>query len=191
MDPPDECTCRKVEPVKPSDLFEVAKIGQRVFRANLLGPPTHGGMAILFNPRGEALFSFAKYRRAWNFPGGFCNPDEPPEIGIRRELIEEVNYPADGPELTIVHSISRRVHTEFLAVVQLSQDQADRLHPVSWEIREARWCAPENTPPVNVHVRKLLAGNGGVISRVAQRWVPGPRAQAILDGEMKQRVDPT
>jgi 8-oxo-dGTP pyrophosphatase MutT (NUDIX family) len=170
--------------VKRSDLVDVAAIGRRVISANAGGAPTHGGMAILFNPRGEVLFTLARYRKTWNFPGGFCNPSEHPAIGIRRELTEEVAYPDDGPEITLVHLMRRRGHTEYIAVAQVGIDIADRLHPVSWEIRGAKWCGPHNTPAINTYVRALLSNGDGVISQLGNRWIPGPKAQAALDGEM-------
>jgi 8-oxo-dGTP pyrophosphatase MutT (NUDIX family) len=170
--------------VQQFDLRELAHIGFRVIQANTGGDRTHGGMAILFNPYGEVLFTLAKYRPSWNFPGGFCDRGEHPAAGIRRELHEEVAYPLDGPPLSIVHSERRRVHTEYVAVGHVDRDTADRLHSVSWEIRRTKWCGPHNMPAINSQVRSLFSESNGVIAQLGNRWIPGPKAQAVLDGEM-------
>jgi 8-oxo-dGTP pyrophosphatase MutT (NUDIX family) len=166
--------------VNRRDVLDVLQLGKRVLVTQLSGRKTHGGVGILLNQRGQTLLTLARYRTTWTFPGGWANEDEDPATAIRRELTEEVAYPSNGPELRIVHSSERARHTEYFAMALVEANIADRMHLVSWEIREARWCGPDEMPRIHPLTRSLIANDEGVLSRDGNRWVPGPRSVSAL-----------
>jgi 8-oxo-dGTP pyrophosphatase MutT (NUDIX family) len=163
-----------------SDIVEVAQLSKRVVTTKLSGGQTQGGVAILINGRGQVLLSLARYRTAWTFPGGYANLNEEPVIAIARELSEEVAYPESAPKLIIVHQSDRSHHLEYFAMAFVDANVADRLHPVSWEIRSIRWCGPHEMPRLHPLTRALLSDGEGVLSQLQHRWVPGPVATVAL-----------
>jgi 8-oxo-dGTP pyrophosphatase MutT (NUDIX family) len=157
------------------DAAEVFRLAARVGAARLSGGHTKGGVAVLLNPRGEVLLTLARYRRGWSFPGGYFEPGETGPQGITRELVEEIGYAADGPLIRVVHTSSRPGHSEHFGFALLDQDQADRLHATSWEVRGLRWCGPHSMPRLHSFARSLLSDAEGIVSQHGGRWVVGPR----------------
>jgi 8-oxo-dGTP pyrophosphatase MutT (NUDIX family) len=176
---PGEVTGRLIC-VNRRDVVDVLQLGKRVLVTQLSGRKTHGGVGILLNHRGQVLLVLARYRTTWTFPGGWAEPNEDPATAIRRELTEEVAYPTSAPPLRIVHSSERARHTEYVALALVDANVADRLHPVSWEIRDARWCGPDEMPRTHPLTRSLMSNGEGVLGRDGNRWVLGPRAVQAL-----------
>jgi 8-oxo-dGTP pyrophosphatase MutT (NUDIX family) len=164
-----------------SNALEVGAVGRRVLLARVGGAQTNGGVAILLDPAGRVLLTLARYRREWNFPGGYFEPGETPCDGIRRELTEEVAYPATAPTPVIVHTSPRPNHLEHFAVADLTHDEAVRLHCISWELRGAKWFGPHQMPPINKYTKYLLSNGEGVLSMNGSRWQWGERSRRVLD----------
>ncbi len=169
------------------DAAEVFRLAARVAVARLFNGHTMGGVAVLLNPRGEVLLTLARYRAGWSFPGGYFEPGESAEQGIIRELTEEIGYPADGPVVRVVRTSSRPGHREHFSYAVLDQNQADRLHSTSWEIRGLRWCAPHAMPKLHPFAKSLLSHADGIVAQLGASWVPGPattgNAQDVQDAQ--------
>jgi 8-oxo-dGTP pyrophosphatase MutT (NUDIX family) len=164
--------------MRAEDAGEVVRLAARVALSRIRRQRTAGGVGVLFNPRGEVLLTLAQYRRGWSFPGGYFEPHESGSEGITRELMEEVGYGTDYPTPIVVHVSDRPTHREHFAVAELTQDQADRLHPTSWEVRGLRWCNPNTMPRLHPFATALLSDGEGVVSRSGSRWITGPAAVA-------------
>jgi 8-oxo-dGTP pyrophosphatase MutT (NUDIX family) len=170
------------------EALEVARVGRRVLSAHLGTAPTAGGVALVLDSRGRLLLTLARYRRGWNFPGGFCSPGEDPIEGITRELQEEIGYPVDAPPLQLVHRSARRHHLEHFLMVEVPDDIAVRLHTTSWELRGAKWCGPHELPRLDPWTRRLLSDGEGVVSQLADRWIPGPTAAPLMAAHRTTQV---
>ena len=160
------------------DVFDAARLGVRVAATRFTGGQTLGGCAVLLNPRGEMLLTLASYRTRWSLPGGYFEPGESSEVGITRELREEVGYAVNGPPIQVPHRSLHGKHVEHLGFAELDQNQADRLHPTSWEIRSIRWCSPHSMPPLYSLTRSLVSERTGIVAQSGPRWVPGPLVNA-------------
>jgi 8-oxo-dGTP diphosphatase len=66
-------------------------------------PTMFGAAAALFtNPAGRVLLVKPNYRDHWSLPGGILEHGEPPHVGCRREVEEELGLDMDpGPLLVI------------------------------------------------------------------------------------------
>ncbi len=134
------------------------------------GPSSRGGVAILIDHTGRMLMVQARYRRTWTLPGGFLQPNEDPELGIRRELTEEVAFPVDAPTPPLMLKLHRRHHEEHVAVQQLDRAVAIKLHIVTWELRTMRWCRPDQMPPLHAVAQWVLADEHGLVAVDGRRW---------------------
>ncbi len=153
------------------DAAEVVRLAARVGAARLFNGHTMGGVAVLLNPRGEILLTLARYRAGWSFPGGYFEPGETGPQGITRELVEEIGYPTNGPPIRVVHTSARPGHLEHFGYAILEQDQADRLHATSWEVRGLRWCSPHAMPRLHPFAQSLLSDSDGIVAQLGGRWV--------------------
>jgi 8-oxo-dGTP diphosphatase len=139
-------------------------------RSRLGGRASRGGVAILIDHTGRMLLVHPRYRRWWNLPGGFLNQGEDPEAGIRRELTEEVAYPPEAPGLQVAVTLTRRNHDDHIAVAQLDRATAIKLHIVTWELREMRWCSPTEMPPLPEISRGAVSAFQGLVVADDDRW---------------------
>ena len=75
---------------------------------------TVGAMAIIERPDGAVLLVRHSYRKRWGVPGGLMKRREHPEVGLRREVQEEVGVEVTTTPLTpervlaLVDAASRR-----------------------------------------------------------------------------------
>jgi ADP-ribose pyrophosphatase YjhB (NUDIX family) len=134
------------------------------------GPRSRGGVAILIDHTGRMLMVQARYRRTWTLPGGFLQTGEDPEVGIRRELSEEVAFPAEAATPPLVLHLDRRHHEEYVAVQQLERAVAIKLHIVTWELRTLRWCRPSEMPPLHAVAKWVLGDEHGLVAVDGERW---------------------
>ena len=98
----------------------------------------------------------------WEFPGGKCDPGEPPAACAVREVREEV-----GLEIRTLHRLAVIEHEYPYAHV--------RLHPFACEwvggtlqrlaVADARWVRP-----AEVAAYRFPAANVDLVARVAQCW---------------------
>lgn len=98
--------------------------------------------AIVTNDKKEVLVldHFFRPRFSWGLPGGFLDPFEPPEIGIKRELREEADIELENIRLVRVRTIGRHIEILFRAI---SKGEA-RVN--SREIRNFGWFPLDGLP---------------------------------------------
>ena len=66
-------------------------------------PTMFGAAAALFtNPAGRVLLVKPNYRDHWSLPGGILEHGEPPHVGCRREVEEELGIAIDPGPLLVV-----------------------------------------------------------------------------------------
>jgi ADP-ribose pyrophosphatase YjhB (NUDIX family) len=84
-----------------SPAAEAAETAEAAWYAGL--PTMFGSAAALFtDPAGRVLLVKPNYREHWSLPGGILEHGEPPHLGCRREVAEEVGLDiAPGPLLAI------------------------------------------------------------------------------------------
>jgi 8-oxo-dGTP diphosphatase len=115
--------------------LRITRAAQHKFTASVVG--------IISNEKGDVLLLDHLLRPAsgWGLPGGFLEPFEQPEDGLRRELREET-----GLELTDIKHYRTRVirrHVEILFTARSTGEGAIG----SREITEIRWFAIDAVPP--------------------------------------------
>ncbi len=60
--------------------------------------------AVITDPAGRVLLVKPNYRDWWSVPGGICEFGEPPHLGCRREVAEEVGIDR-APGRLLVHRL--------------------------------------------------------------------------------------
>jgi 8-oxo-dGTP diphosphatase len=58
--------------------------------------------AVITDPIGRVLLVKPNYRDRWSLPGGICEFGEPPHVGCRREVAEEVGIDRAAGRLLVV-----------------------------------------------------------------------------------------
>lgn len=58
--------------------------------------------AVITDPVGRVLLVKPNYRDRWSLPGGICEFGEPPHVGCRREVAEEVGIDREAGRLLVV-----------------------------------------------------------------------------------------
>jgi len=89
---------------------------------------------------GHVLLVETEYRRGWGYPGGLVDRRENPDIGVRREVREEVGLEIEivGEPVVIIDAGARLV--DFLYRARLAEGvAASDAHPASVEITKVRW----------------------------------------------------
>ena len=110
---------------------------------------TVGSMCIVQRDDGARLFVRHSYRRRWGVPGGLAKAGEDVRDAARRECLEEVGLEIElvGEPTVVVEPSARRVDVVFAARPAPGVDE-ERATPVSPEIVECRWFAPDDLPPL-------------------------------------------
>jgi ADP-ribose pyrophosphatase YjhB (NUDIX family) len=148
---------------------DLAGILVRVVRGLLGGQQSHGGVVIALR-NGSVLLVHARYRRSWTTPGGFLADGEDPLTGALRELKEETGLTGTGK---LVGSDFRRGHTDYVVVADTLSGEP---RCASWEIREVRWFAPSELPPLHPITSRLLVGPLALVRNVNGCFVVDPDA---------------
>jgi ADP-ribose pyrophosphatase YjhB (NUDIX family) len=115
---------------------------------------------------GRVLLVRHSYKDGWSTPGGFVDRKERAEDGAVREVWEETGLRVVlvGEPAVVVDQVVR--HVEFVIRARpLDEADADLVRPTSPEIVEARWCDPDDLPPLHEHAARALAA----LVR-AERW---------------------
>ena len=125
-------------------------------------------MCIVVHPDGRVAFVRVSYRNGWSMPGGYCDPDEAPELGVAREVLEETGLAlANRPTLITTRDLGHRLDHFFIAMC----DPARSVDPTTaWEIRECRWFRWEERPTLDDACHYLAdTGPGGVEQLIADQ----------------------
>jgi 8-oxo-dGTP diphosphatase len=129
---------------------------------------TVGAICVIERGDGAILLVRQSYRRHWGFPGGLLQRKEAPEVGVRREVLEEVGLDVEliGEPAVVVHALHRRVDVIYRAsIVGGAAGQANAVGPReqgdvfdtgSVEIIEARWFPPNELPDLQAEASGAL-----------------------------------
>jgi 8-oxo-dGTP diphosphatase len=131
------------------------RLGRRWIVRTIAPAYTVGAMAIVERDDGAVLLVRHSYRRKWGVPGGLLKRGEFPEVGLRREVREEVGIEVDvlGEPAVVVDPDPQRVDLIFRA--RLRSDDVEA-HPVSAEILEVRWFLPDELPELQFETSGAL-----------------------------------
>ena len=116
---------------------------------------TVGAMAIIERQDGAVLLVRHSYRRRWGVPGGLMKRGEHPEVGLRREVLEEVGIEVDllGEPAVVVDPDPQRVDLVFRGRLR---DETAEPRPVSPEIVEVGWFRPDELPELQFETSGAL-----------------------------------
>jgi len=131
------------------------RMGRRWAVRTIAPKYTVGAMAIVERDDGAVLLVRHSYRRRWGVPGGLVKRGEHPEIGLRREVREEVGIDVDvlGEPAVVVDPDPQRVDLVFRA---RARDADAEPRPVSAEILEVRWFAADELPELQFETSGAL-----------------------------------
>lgn len=124
------------------------------------------GGAVVTDARGRVLLLKHVFRSGsgWGVPGGFLEPGEQPEEGIRRELREEAGL--EVAEVWIVAARAFRRPQQVEILFRARAVDAGDAHAASVEVRRAEWFAPDELPP------ELPADQHRLIKRALESGTP-------------------
>jgi len=90
----------------------------------------NAAMVLLVNKDGYVLmqhrtYDAPSYPGTWAFFGGALEGDEEPELGAKRELLEELSYVLDNPkvELTVEYDNDKGYGTKYYFIVPYDEKQ--------------------------------------------------------------------
>ena len=118
---------------------------------------TVGAICVIERPDGHVLLVRQAYRKRWGIPGGLLKRGEDPAVGARREVFEEVGIAVEliGPPAVVVDADPQRVDIVFAARPS-SLSEIGEVRPVSAEIVEARWFAPDELPELQFETAEAM-----------------------------------
>jgi ADP-ribose pyrophosphatase YjhB (NUDIX family) len=118
---------------------------------------TVGAMCIIERADGDVLLVRHLYRDRWGVPGGLLKRGEEPEIGARREVLEEVGLDVEllGEPAVVIDAKPQRVDLVYRARPALDADP-DAVEPNSVEIIEAAWFARTELPALQFETTTAL-----------------------------------
>lgn len=122
--------------------------------------------AVVTDGRGRVLLLKHVFRSGsgWGVPGGFLEPGEQPEEGIRRELREEAGL--ELGEVKLVHARAFRRPQQVEILFRARAACAGDAHAASVEVSRAAWFAPDELPP------ELPADQRRLIERALKNGAP-------------------
>ena len=146
-------------------------VRERLVRAT--SPSYTLGSVCRIEHDGRVLLVETEYRRGWGYPGGLVDRNEPPDVGARREVREEVGLHVElvGEPIVIIDSVNRLVdflyRAELAAGVSMSDARAASVEitRVEWVPAEEATARVEGTADrVNHKLRYFDShGDGGLI----------------------------
>ena len=120
-----------------------------------------GVVAVLRRPDGRVLLVDQPYVEGWSLPGGDLHRGEAVREGLGRELREELGVDLDPGTPVLAHQRTHDRWVTFVAVVELTDEQAGQVAARSAELTAVGWFDPQALPPVHadaaVPIRLALA----------------------------------
>lgn len=131
------------------------RLGRRWVVRTIAPKYTVGAMAIIERGDGAVLLVRHSYRRRWGVPGGLMKRGEHPEVGLRREVLEEVGIEVVllGEPSVVVDPDPQRVDLVFRG---RPRDPEAEARPRSPEIVEVRWFTPAELPELQFETSGAL-----------------------------------
>ena len=131
------------------------RLGRRWIVRTIAPKYTVGAMAIVEREDGAVLLVRHRDRRRGGVPGGLMKRGEHPEVALRREVREEVGIEVDvlGEPAVVVDPDPQRVDLVFRG---RPRDETVEAHPMSPEIVEVGWFAPEDLPELQFETSGAL-----------------------------------
>jgi len=131
---------------------------------------TVGSICVIERPDGHILLVRQAYRTRWGLPGGLLKRGEEPELGARREILEEVGMAVEllGPPAVVVDPDPQRVDVIYRAR-PLTLAEVAEARPCSAEIVAVGWFAPDALP-------ELQAETATAMVALARHRTAGPVA---------------
>ncbi len=105
-----------------------------------------GGAAVVAIDAGLRVCLLRQYRHAasgwiWELPAGKLEPQEPPEITARRELVEEAGRSAQSWQSLGIYVSSPGVFTEIVHLYLARELDSVKMAPEEGELIEVHWLA--------------------------------------------------
>lgn len=111
----------------------------------LLSPTAFGVAGAVFDSQGRILLVRHRYMPGWQLPGGGAGRGEPPEIGILRELCEEVGLKGGVAEFNGLYTRPAGWATNVIAFYRITGATVD-FRP-NFEVCEICFADPASPPP--------------------------------------------
>jgi 8-oxo-dGTP diphosphatase len=111
--------------------------------------------AVITDAQGHVLLLQHRFRpgSGWGIPGGFLQPGEQPETGLRRELREEVGLEVEQAEVAFIRTLEGYQQVEIIFRCRVLGDAVPR----ALEVRQAIWFAlPELPDELSSDQRALI-----------------------------------
>lgn len=156
----------KLQSANPDLLFRNMKCVQDYLERHRVepdGPPPIGTVgALIYNARGEVLMVHThKWSNLWGIPGGKIKPNEPCEVALRREVLEETGLTLDSVRFEMVQDciqppeFYKKAH--FLLLNYVAQTSQEKV-VLNEEAEEYRWLPIEEALklPLNTPTRILI-----------------------------------
>jgi len=136
---------------------------------------TVGAMCFIERSDGALLLVRHTYRDRWGVPGGLLQKGEDVDVGVRREVREEVGLDIEllGEPAVVVDAAPQRVDVVFRAALADGQDP-DAVQLGSAEIVEARWFGPAELPELQFETAGALVALARAARSPSQRPLPDP-----------------
>ncbi len=121
--------------------------------------------AVITDAQGRVLLLQHRFRPGggWGIPGGFLQPGEQPEAGLRRELREEAGLEIEQAEVAFIRTLERYQQVEIIFRCRLRGDAVPRALPLALEVQQAAWFALADLPA------ELSADQRGLLARALHR----------------------
>ena len=124
--------------------LRLVRITQKKFTASVVGIVTNENKEVL------VLDHLIRPSASWGLPGGFLEPNEDPQDGIKREIFEETGLELKNIKLIRVRTIRKHLEILFRA------EGIGNAEVKSREIKELGWFAPDNLHPKMSPLQKDL-----------------------------------
>lgn len=100
--------------------------------------------AVITDAQGRVLLLQHRFRPGndWGIPGGFLQPGEQPEAGLRRELREEVGLEVEQAEVAFIRTLEQYQQVEIIFRCRVLGDAV----PGTLEVQQAVWFTLQELP---------------------------------------------
>lgn len=115
----------------------------------LIFSPETRGVRIILTHQGEVLFIKNTYGLKYNFPGGGLGKNEDPELGIRREVKEELGI--DLKDIVYLDSVIPDIKYEYrknTISIFTAELENKNISINSLEVADAQWLPKGKQPPL-------------------------------------------